>query len=72
MAADDVELTSGQADDLQSVLPGRSLVLSSRQPVLGDDDSHQLGGLPDEAALQLVIDDLGRPLSAREMAGVRR
>jgi len=71
VAADDVELTGGQADYLQSVLPGCSLVLSSRQPVLGEDDSHQLGGLPDEAALQLVIDDLGRPLSASEMAGVR-
>jgi hypothetical protein len=71
VVADDVELTRGQADYLQSVLPGCGLVLSSRHPVLGEGDSHQLAGLPDEAALQMVIDDLGRPLSASEMAGVR-
>lgn len=72
VAADDVALTRGQADYLQTVLPECSLLLSSRHPVLGQDDSHQLGGLPEEAALQLVIDDLGRPLSPGETADVRR
>jgi hypothetical protein len=72
VVADDVRLTRGQADYLQSVLPGCSVLLSSQYPVLGQDDSHQLTGLPDDAALQMVIDDLGRPLSAEEMADVRR
>jgi hypothetical protein len=72
IALDDVALTPGQADYLQSVLSGCNLVLSSRHPVLGEDDSHQLTGLPDDAALRLVIYDLGRPLSASEMADVRR
>jgi hypothetical protein len=72
VAADDVTLTRGQADYLQSVLPGCGVLLSSQHPVLSQDDSHQLTGLPADAALQLVIDDLGRPLSADEMADVRR
>jgi hypothetical protein len=72
VVADDVTLSRGQADYLQSVLPGCSVLLSSRYPVLGQDDSHQLAGLPHDAALQMVIDDLGRPLSAGEMADVRR
>jgi hypothetical protein len=72
VAIDDVALTRGEADYLQSVLPGCSVLLSSQYPVLGQDDSHQLGGLPDDAALQMVIDDLGRPLSAGEMADARR
>jgi hypothetical protein len=72
VVADDVTLSRGQADYLQSVLPGCSVLLSSQHPVLGQDDSHQLTGLPDDAALQLVIDDLGRPLSADEVADVRR
>jgi hypothetical protein len=72
VVADDVTLTRGQADYLRSVLPGCSVLLSSQYPVLGQGDSHQLTGLPDDAALQMVIDDLGRPLSAEEMADVRR
>lgn len=72
VVADDVTLTRGQADYLQSVLPGCGVLLSSQYPVLGQDDSHQLTGLPDDAALQMVIDDLGRPLSADEMDDVRR
>jgi hypothetical protein len=72
VVADDVTLTRGQADYLQSVLPGCGVLLSSQTPVLGHDDSHQLIGLPDDAALQVVIEDLGRPLSADEMADVRR
>ncbi len=72
VVADDVTLTRGQADYLQSVLPGCSILLGSQYPILGQDDSHQLAGLADDAALQMVIDDLGRPLSADEMAGVRR
>ena len=72
VVADDVTLSRGQADYLQSVLPGCSVLLSSQHPVLGQDDSHQLTGLPDDAALQMVIDDLGRPLSADEVADARR
>ena len=72
VVADDVTLTRGQADYLQSVLPGCGILLGSQQPILGQDDSHQLAGLADDAALQMVIDDLGRPLSADEMADVRR
>jgi Divergent InlB B-repeat domain len=72
VVADDVAFSRGQADYLQSVLPRCSLLVSSRRPVLSHDDSHQLAGLSDEAAVQMVIDDLGRPLSASEMADVRR
>jgi hypothetical protein len=72
VVADDVTLSRGQADYLQSVLPGCSVLLSSQYPVLGQDDSHQLTGLPDDAALQMVINDLGRSLSADEVADVRR
>ena len=70
--ADDVTLTRGQADYLQSVLPGCSILLGSQRPILGQDDSHRLPGFADDAALQMVIDNLGRPLSADEMADVRR
>jgi hypothetical protein len=72
VAVDDVTLTRGQVDYLQSVLPECSVLLSSQHPVLDQDDSHQLAGLPDDTALQMVIDDLGRPLSADEMADARR
>ena len=72
VAADDVELTRDEADYLQSVLSGCSLLLGSRHPVLAREDSHQLAGLPDDAALLLVIADLGRPLSASEMTDVRQ
>src|SRR5262249_50581318 len=72
VAADDVELTRDEADYLQSVLSGGSLLLGSRHPVLAREDSHQLAGLPDDAALLMVIADLGRPLSASEMTDVRQ
>src|SRR5262252_3007956 len=39
VAIDDVTLTRGEADYLQSVLPGCSVLLSSQYPVLGQDDS---------------------------------
>jgi hypothetical protein len=72
VALDDVALSRDQADYLQSVLSGCDLLISSRLPVLRQDDSHQLAGLPFEAALQLVTGDLGRPLSSREMPLVQR
>lgn len=72
VAVDDVTLTRGQADYLQSVLPGCGLLVSSQYPVLSQEDSHQLAGLPRDAALQMIIDDLGRPLPAAELADARR
>jgi hypothetical protein len=70
---DDVLLDREQIEYVLRVLPGCSLVFSSLQPVLGRyGSSHSLAGLPDDAALQLVARDLGRPLTSLELAAVKR
>ncbi len=73
VALDDMSLTRSQADYLLSVLSGCSVLLGSQHPVLSQPgSSQQLAGLPGDVALQLVVGDLGRPLSSEEMSAVRR
>jgi hypothetical protein len=70
---DDVLLDRKQIDYVLRVLLGCSLVLSAFRPVLGrHGSSHTLAGLPDDAALQLVANDLGRPLTSLEVPAVQR
>jgi hypothetical protein len=70
---DDVLLGPKQIEYVLRVLPGCSLVLSAFRPVLGrHGSSHTLAGLPDDAALQLVASDLGRPLTSLEVPAVQR
>lgn len=73
IAVDDLCVGTDQVSYLLEVLPGCSLVIGSAEPVLdGRGSSHHLGGLPEETALALVADDLGRPLTAEERAAARR
>jgi hypothetical protein len=68
------DLTAGpdQVGYLLDVLSGCSLVIGSARPVLGSrGSSYPLGGLPEETALDLVAGDLGRPLTAEELAAAR-
>src|SRR5919198_807843 len=70
---DDLLLNPQQVDYLLRVLAGCSVVVGSPQPVLGRHGSSQtLAGLPDDAALQLVASDLGRPLTSRRLPSVQR
>jgi hypothetical protein len=72
IAIDDLRASADQVDYLLEVLSGCSLVIGSAQPVLGRrGGSRQLDGLPDESALSLVADNLGRPLTAEEAAAAR-
>jgi hypothetical protein len=72
VALDDLRVSVDQLDYLLEVLSGCSLVIGSAQPVLGRrGSSRQLDGLPDEGALTLVADNLGRPLTAGEVAAAR-
>src|SRR6266566_3671760 len=71
VAIDDLRVSADQLGYLLEVLSGCSLVIGSAQPVLGRrGNSRQLDGLPDESALALVAGNLGRPLSAEEVAEV--
>ena len=73
IALDDIDLDAKQVDYLLSILPRCSLVLSSARPILGRHGmSLALGGLPDNAAVQLVSRDLGRVLTGSELAAVTR
>jgi hypothetical protein len=73
VAVDDLRASPDQVGYLLDVLSGCSLVIGSAQPVLGRrGSSHNLGGLPEETALALVGGDLGRPLTAEELAAARR
>jgi hypothetical protein len=68
---DDVMLDPGQVDYLLRVLPGCSLVLGSRRPVLGrHGTSHILAGLPGHAAAELITSELGRQLTGGEVTAV--
>src|SRR6266511_1312117 len=70
---DDVLLDPGQVEQLVHALPGCILVLGSPRPVLGRHGRSQiLAGLPDDAALELVTRDLGRPLGNRELPAAKR
>jgi hypothetical protein len=72
VAIDDLRVSADQLDYLLEILSGCSLVIGSAQPVLGRrGSSRQLDGLPDEGALTLVADNLGRPLTAGEVAAAR-
>ena len=69
VAIDDLRVSEDQVGYLLEVLSGCSLVIGSAQPVLGRrGGSRQLDGLPDESALALLADSLGRPLTADEVA----
>ena len=73
IAIDDLRARPDQIAYLLEVLPGCSLVIGSPDPVLGDrGSSHRLAGLPEETALALLADDLGRPLSGDESDAARR
>jgi hypothetical protein len=72
VAIDDLRVSADQLGYLLEVLSGCSLVIGSAQPVLGRrGSSRQLDGLPDESALALVAGNLGRPLTAEEVAEAR-
>ena len=67
IAIDDLRASPDQIAYLLEVLPGCSLVIGSADPVLGGrGSSHHLAGLPEETALALLADDLGRPLTGDE------
>ena len=69
VAIDDLRVSADQVGYLLEILSGCSLVIGSAQPVLGRrGGSRQLDGLPDESALALIADNLGRPLTADEAA----
>jgi hypothetical protein len=69
VAIDDLRVSEDQVGYLLEVLSGCSLVIGSAQPVLGRrGGSRQLDGLPDESALALLADSLGRPLTADEVS----
>jgi hypothetical protein len=66
---DDVTLDPGQVEYLLRVLPGCSLVLASRRPVLGrHGTSYILAGLPSSSAVELITSELGRQLTGTELA----
>ena len=73
IAIDDLCAGPEQIAYLLEVLHGCSLVIGSADPVLGGrGSSHRLGGLPEEAALALLADGLGRPLTGDESDAGRR
>ncbi len=73
IALDDVALGPDQVEYLLRLLPGCSLVLGSRRPVLGrHGSSGVLAGLPDDAAIELITSELGRQLSGDEQAAAGR
>ena len=70
---DDVTLDPGQVEYLLRMLAGGGLVLASQRPVLGRHGiSLALAGLSDDAAVELVTAELGRPLTGEELVSVRR
>jgi hypothetical protein len=73
IAIDDLRARPDQVAYLLEILPGCSLVIGSADPVLGGgSSSHRLAGLPEETALTLLADDLGRPLTGEEHDAARR
>lgn len=72
VAVDDAPTDPAQVGYLLDVLPGCRLVLGcgTRVPVRGG-SSHDLPGLPSDAALELLASDLGRPLTSQELPAGR-
>ena len=72
VAVDDLRASPDQVRYLLDVLSGCGLVMGSAQPVLGRrGSSWKLDGLPEQSALALLAGDLGRPLTAEELAAAR-
>jgi hypothetical protein len=70
---DDVTFGPGELGDLLEALPDCSVVVASKQPVLGRlGRSVHLAGLADDAALDLLADGLGRDLTDAERADALR
>jgi hypothetical protein len=68
---DDLTLSPYEVGQLVASLPGWGLILASTQPLLGrHGTSVTISGLTDRAAEELVAGDLGRPLTAAEVAAV--
>jgi hypothetical protein len=64
---DDISAGPDQVSYLLDVTGGCDLVLGAGRPVLGRRGTSQdLAGLPDETALALIVDGLGRPLRDEE------
>ena len=72
IAVDDAPADPARVGYLLDVLSGCSLVIGSarRVPVRGA-SSHDLTGLPVDAALSLLAADLGRPLTSQELPAAR-
>ena len=72
VAVDDAPTDPAQVGYLLDVLPGCRFVLGcgTRVPVRGG-SSHDLLGLPSDAALELLASDLGRPLTSQELPAGR-
>ena len=73
VAIDDLDASPDRVGYLLEVLSGCSLVIGSARPVLGrHGSSHKLDGLPEQTALALIADGLGRELTAEERAAAGR
>lgn len=73
VAVDDVTAGPDKVDSLLDILPKCSLLLGSSRPVLGRRGTSQdLPGLPDDAALAVIGENLGRPLTDQELSAARQ
>ena len=73
VAVDDFSAGPDRVGQLLDALPGCRLVIGSARPVIGRrGSSRDLAGLPDEAALALLAEDLGRPLTSEEIPAATR
>ncbi len=73
VAVDDFSAGPDRVGQLLDALPGCRLVIGSARPVIGRRGSSQdLAGLPDDAALALLAEDLGRPLTSEEIPAATR
>jgi hypothetical protein len=69
---DDLAVGAVEVGELVANLAGASVIVASTRPVLGRHGaSVNLTGLTDTAAVDLVVGDLGRPLTAPEESAVR-
>lgn len=68
IAVDDAPADPARVGYLLEVLSGSSVVLGSTRPVaIPGGSSHQLAGLPVDAALSLLATELGRSLTSQEL-----
>jgi beta-lactam-binding protein with PASTA domain len=73
VVVDDAPADPAQVGWLLEALPSCTLVIGAvRQVPVGGGSSHNLPGLPDDAALLLLADGLGRPLTGEEMTAAPR